>query len=245
MPKSRTVSLVGIVAAVAFVILFLLSQVQARMRLTTELARAKEALGRRETVLVPKAKIEPGTYLSADFLAQNVRERSLLAAELPPGYVTSREALLGRVTRETLYPDEPILDGRIAPAGTAPSVRAGIREGRVAFALPVSAERAVGGQVRSQDRIDVIAADESGARVLLRDVLVLGRPVDFGVAQQTQEAEPGFALPGSLPGGSGGTSSILILDLAPDEALALAQAYSRASVYVALRGAPPATNARP
>ena len=246
MLKSRFVSnLIGVGAALCFLVFFVLGQIQFRAKLGRELEHVTKALGATEEVVVAKIAVNPGTALTNEFVNHNFEIKSFFSKDLPEGkIITSLEALKGREVVETLYPNEPVLENRLSGSNTFISLRNYLAPGRVAFALPISPERAVGGQIDAKDRIDIIAAtNEQTVEVILRDVLVLGRAADFQaqgrLATQAIGSDTlGFAtsaISGNLPASSSISNNSLILDLAPQEAVTLAKALARGSVYVALK----------
>lgn len=242
MGKTRLYRIIAIVCAALFLVLVLMSRIQSTQRMNSEIEKIKAELGERQKVLAPIEDIPAGTVLTADLLKQKFEVREYLQRYLPTNVVSDSATLEGQVVLTPLFAKEPVLTTRLGRPDEASSVSFLLPQGRMAFALPTSSERAVGDEVRAGDRIDVIVAEEEmGAQVLLSDVLVMGRAGSFANAP--------IATSSSSSGGAGfsgmasnitfptdsGSGGILILELSPADCLKLVQALSVGDVYVALR----------
>jgi Flp pilus assembly protein CpaB len=113
--------------------------------------------------VVAARALDPGTALSPDAL-------DLLPADLPDPLAdrafTSADVLDGAVTLAPLEPGELVLLSQVLPAGTAPA-------GGVDLAFAVPSERALGGDLRPGEQVDLVASFPAGAtRVVARRALV-------------------------------------------------------------------------
>jgi Flp pilus assembly protein CpaB len=223
------------------VVLLLVSRVQRTLQWNRETERLRLELGQRQAVLVPKEDIPAGVALTQEIIDQKIESRDYLQQHLPANAVADASALVGKVVLAPLYAKEPILAVRLGKPEDIPSVSYTLPQGKVAFALPTSSERAVGGEIRARDHIDIIAPADQGVQVLLGNVLVLGRPSDFARAVSTvggeaDEAGAGFVgASGAIPFVAETGGNVLILELAPEDAVKLAGALNEGDVFVALR----------
>jgi pilus assembly protein CpaB len=145
-----------------------------------------------------------------------IRDADLSTAEwvgsLPRGALVSRDAVVGRGVVSDLYQGEPILDSRLAPAGSGGGLAATIRPGMRACAIRVDDVVGVAGFVLPGMRVDVLVSGSGpgvtpagGPKVktLLQNIAVLsagtniqkdngGKPVQVQVVNllvTPQEAE--------------------------------------------------------
>jgi len=114
-------------------------------------------------VVVAARTLAPGTTLDQGAL-------ELVRADLPGAIAdrsfTSVDALEGAVTLAPLEPGELVQLSQVLPAGTAPT-------SGVDLSFPIPADRALAGDLRPGERIDLVASFPAGeAAVVARDALV-------------------------------------------------------------------------
>ena len=115
---------------------------------------------------------------------------------LPKGAVTVRDALLGRGVVSQVYQGEPVLDNRLAPAGSGGGLAATIRQGMRACAVRVDDVVGVAGFVLPGMHVDVLVSGSApgpGAnagpkvKTLLQNIEVLSAGSDI---QKDNEGKP-------------------------------------------------------
>lgn len=115
---------------------------------------------------------------------------------LPKGALVSKEAIIGRGVVSQLYQGEPIMDSRLAPAGSGGGLAATIKPGMRACAIRVDDVVGVAGFVLPGMRVDVLisgngpgAASNDGPKVktLLQNIEVLSAGTNI---QKDNEGKP-------------------------------------------------------
>ena len=115
---------------------------------------------------------------------------------VPKGVVTTKDAVLGRGVVSQIYQGEPVLDNRLAPAGSGGGLAATIRQGMRACAVRVDDVVGVAGFVLPGMHVDVLVSGSapgpgasSGPRVktLLQNIEVLSAGSDI---QKDNEGKP-------------------------------------------------------
>ncbi len=140
-------------------------------------------------VVLAAQKLGPGRPLGlADFKVVQW-PRSVVPAESSG----DPEALVGRVNLTPLAAGVPILESMLAPPGTAPGLPSMIPTGYQGMAVKVDEFAGVGGFLKPDDKVDVVATfnvkrtkegnTETVTRTILRDIRVLA------VAQETTPNE--------------------------------------------------------
>jgi pilus assembly protein CpaB len=148
-------------------------------------------------VVSAAADIKLGTVLTASNLSY-----AEVAGSLPKGAILKPEAAIGRGVVADLSEGEPILESRLAPAGSGGGLAATIRQGMRACAVKVDEVIGVAGFVTPGMRVDVLisgnppgstASGDSGAQVrtLLQNIEVLSAGTSIekdaeGKPQQTR-----------------------------------------------------------
>ena len=156
-------------------------------------------------VVVAAADLPAGAALTG----ADLTVARLPAGSAPAGVVTDVPQLTGAVLAAPLRSGEPVTDVRVVGPGLWSAVPAG------QVAAPVRlADLAVATLLRAGDRVDVLAAGDSGAEVVAGGALVLAAPT---VAEDA-------------PGSSG----LLVLAVSPDAAGRLAAAAASATLTVTL-----------
>lgn len=107
---------------------------------------------------------------------------------IPKGAFTSKEAVVGRGVVSQLYQGEPIVDNRLAPAGSGGGLAATIKPGMRACAIRVDDVVGVAGFVLPGMRVDVLvsgngpgtnSADGAKVKTLLQNIEVLSAGTDI------------------------------------------------------------------
>jgi pilus assembly protein CpaB len=119
-----------------------------------------------------------------------------LVGALPKGAITKPDALVGRGVTSTLYAGEPIIESRLAPAGSGGGLAATIPPGMRACAVKVNDVVGVAGFVLPGMRVDVLisgnvpgVASTEGPKVrtLLQNIAVLSAGANI---QRDNEGKP-------------------------------------------------------
>ncbi len=142
-------------------------------------------------IIVPARDLEIGTL---------IRDADLTTAEWvgapPKGTLVSKDAVVGRGVVSQVYQGEPIVDSRLAPAGSGGGMAATIRPGMRACAVRVNDVVGVAGFVLPGMRVDVLisgngpgAAQNEGPKVktLLQNIEVLSAGTNI---QKDNEGKP-------------------------------------------------------
>jgi pilus assembly protein CpaB len=142
-------------------------------------------------ILVPARNLPIGTLIrDADLTTGK------WVGQPPKGALVTKEAAIGRGVLSDLYEGEPILDSRLAAAGSGGGLAATIRPGMRACAVRVDEVVGVAGFVRPGMHVDVLvsgvapaAAAASGPRVrtLLQNIEVLSAGTDI---QKDSDGKP-------------------------------------------------------
>jgi pilus assembly protein CpaB len=174
-------------------------------------------------VMVASRDLPEGT--SIDRLA--VESSSWPAPTIPPGAFSNVDSVVGRVTRVAIFKGEPIVPGRLAPAGTGPGLEVKITPGKRAMAVRIDDVAGLSGLIQPNSRVDVL--------VTLRDVTTGVRQVSkvfmenmrvLSVGTQIQRGNDGRPI----------NATTAALEVTPDEAERLALAMSQGSIQLVLRG---------
>ncbi len=144
-------------------------------------------------IIVPARDLQIGTI---------VKESDLSAGEwvgtrtLPKGMLVAKDAVVGRGVVSYLYQGEPIVDSRLAPAGSGGGLAATIKPGMRACAIRVDDVVGVAGFVLPGMRVDVLVsgngpgvASNDGPKVktLLQNIEVLSAGTNI---QKDNEGKP-------------------------------------------------------
>lgn len=141
-------------------------------------------------IAVAAADVEVGAKLGATAL--NMMDWP--SASIPPGAFTSVEALQGRITRTALTRGEPVLEGKLAPAGAKGGLSAVVGEGKRAMTVRVNDVIGVAGFALPGNYVDIMVntlgngaaradQDKSISKIVLERILVLA------VAQEANRDE--------------------------------------------------------
>jgi len=142
-------------------------------------------------VVAAATDIKLGTVLTAANLTT-----TQIAGTPPKGAILKPEDAIGRGVIANIYQGEPIMDSRLAPAGSGGGLAATIPDGMRACAVRVDEVVGVAGFVTPGMRVDVLAsgtppgaADQSGtqSKTILQNIEVLSAGTDI---QKDAEGKP-------------------------------------------------------
>lgn len=147
---------------------------------------------------------------------------------IPAGAFASADSVVGRVTRVPVYKGEPIVPGRLAPAGTGPGLEVKIAPGKRAMALRINDVAGISGFIQPNSRVDVMVTlqAQSGeqkqqvAKLFMENMRVLS------VGHEVQRDADGKPI----------NATTATLEVTPEEAERLAVAGSQGSIQLVLRG---------
>jgi len=149
------------------------------------------------------------------------------ATTVPPGAFSVPDSVIGRVTRVPVFKGEPIVPGRLAPAGTGPGLEVKITPGKRAMAVKINDVVGLSGLIQPNSRVDVLVTlkeegslDRQRAKLFMNDVRVLS------VGTQVERSEEGKAI----------SATTAALEVTPAEAERLAVAMNQGSIQLVLRG---------
>jgi len=142
-------------------------------------------------VVAAAADIKLGTVLTASDLTT-----TQIAGTPPKGAILKPEDAIGRGVISNIYQGEPIVDSRLAPAGSGGGLAATIPDGMRACAVKVDEVVGVAGFVTPGMRVDVLASgtppdanNQQGteSRTILQNIEVLSAGTDI---QKDSEGKP-------------------------------------------------------
>jgi pilus assembly protein CpaB len=152
-------------------------------------------------------------------------------ATVPPAAYATVDSLVGRVTRIAVFKGEPMIPGRLAPAGTGPGLQVKITPGKRAMAVKIDDVAGVSGLIQPNSRVDVLVTlrdDTNGAnnggtqiaKLFMSNmrVLAVGTVVQSGPDNRPINA------------------TTATLEVTPDEAERLAVGMREGSIALVLRG---------
>ena len=146
---------------------------------------------------------------------------------VPAGAYSSVDSVIGRVTRVPVFRGEPIVPGRLAPAGTGPGLEVKISPGKRATAISIDEVSGISGLIQPNSRVDVLvtlAAD--GGRNNRMAKLFMSNMRVLSVGTQVQRGDDGRAI----------QATTVALEVTPDEAEQLAIAQQEGKLQLVLRG---------
>ncbi len=143
-------------------------------------------------IVAASGDIKLGTVLSSSNLTTIE-----IAGTLPKGAILKPESVIGRGVMADLYQGEPILESRLAPAGSGGGLAATIRRGMRACAVKVDEVVGVAGFVTPGMRVDVVISgnppgmpnptEGPHVKTLLQNIEVLSAGTDI---QKDTEGKP-------------------------------------------------------
>jgi pilus assembly protein CpaB len=186
-------------------------------------ATAEAAPQQTVSVVIAKVELPIGSEI-------NERQLDIIewpVAYLPKGTESEPANLVGRVTRHTLSPNEPVLESALAPEGMSGGLSAVITEDKRAVSVKVDPVIGVAGFVTPGSRVDVLATLRRldlqkplpFSKVILEDVSVLA------IDQKMEEARNGDPV----------LVSVVTLEVTPDQAQKLIYSAHEGNLQLALR----------
>jgi len=141
--------------------------------------------------VVPLAVAVADIGLGEPIEANMVHMTNWPADSVPPGAFKDMKPLLGRVVRSSVAPGEPVIEAKLAPAGTKGGLSAVIAEGKRAITVRVNDVVGVAGFALPGNYVDVIvntqetnkSDQQSISKTVLEKILVLA------VAQQVSRED--------------------------------------------------------
>ncbi len=138
-------------------------------------------------VVVAAREIEAGVSLQKEYL----RLTDWPKGSLPHGVAHSEEALVGRVTRTAIAPNELVLEKSLMHKGSAGSLAAVITPGMRAITIPVNEVAGVAGFALPGNYVDVMLStkDDTGqpiSKIVLERVLVLAVDQDRSIKDESR-----------------------------------------------------------
>jgi pilus assembly protein CpaB len=147
---------------------------------------------------------------------------------LPAGAFNSVDSVVGRVTRVPVFQGEPIVPGRLAPAGTTGGLEIKIAPGKRAMSVKINDVAGISGLIQPNSRVDVLVnirddrveKETQVAKLFMENMRVLS------VGQQVTRGDDGKPI----------NATTATLEVTPDEAERLAIAMGQGSIALVLRG---------
>ena len=138
-------------------------------------------------VVVAAREIEAGVSLEKEYL----RLTDWPKGSLPQGVAHSEAALVGRVTRHVIAPNELVLEKSLMAKGSAGSLAAVITPGMRAITIPVNEVAGVAGFALPGNYVDVMLStrDDTGqpiSKIVLERVLVLAVDQDRSIKDESK-----------------------------------------------------------
>jgi pilus assembly protein CpaB len=164
---------------------------------------------------------------------EKLDRQSLAVAQWPAGTVpdsafSSLDSAVGRVARVAVFKGEPIVPGRLAPAGTGPGLEVKIAPGKRAMALKINDVAGLSGLIQPNSRVDVLVTLQGNqqqntkeqAKLFMNNMRVLS------VGTQVERGEDGKPI----------QATTATLEVTPNQAEQLAVAANQGAIQLVLRG---------
>jgi pilus assembly protein CpaB len=148
------------------------------------------------------------------------------APTVPVGAYASVDSVIGRVTRVNVFNGEPIVPGRLAPAGTGPGIELKIPPGQRAMAVSINDVAGISGLIQPNSRVDVmvtstdVSTQKQTAKLFMENMRVLS----VGTAIQRDASGKPISAPS------------VTLGVTPEQAERLAIAMNQGAIQLVLRG---------
>ena len=176
----------------------------------------------------------PVVVALADMPEGSTIDRTLVTANpwpvptIPAGAFSSPDSVVGRVTRVAVFKGEPIVPGRLAPAGTGPGLEVKITPGKRAMAVRINDVAGISGFIQPNSRVDVMVTLANQAQGQKQQVakLFMENMRVLSVGHEVQRDAQGKPI----------NATTITLEVTPDEAERLAVATSQGSIQLVLRG---------
>jgi pilus assembly protein CpaB len=150
------------------------------------------------------------------------------AGAVPDSAFSSIDSAVGRVVRVAVFKGEPIVPGRLAPAGTGPGLEVKIAPGKRAMALKINDVAGLSGLIQPNSRVDVLVTLQGNqqqntkeqAKLFMNNMRVLS------VGTQVERGEDGKPI----------QATTATLEVTPNQAEQLAVAANQGAIQLVLRG---------
>jgi pilus assembly protein CpaB len=185
-------------------------------------ARTAGAKAVMKSVVVAAKDVPEGAALDATALTL----ASWPEQTVPPGAFSRMDSAVGRVVRVNVFAGEPIVPGRLAPAGTGPGLELKIPPGQRAMAVRINDVAGISGLIQPNSRVDVLVTiQEPGtskqvAKLFMENMRVLS------VGTEIQRDASGKPI----------TATTVTLGVTPQQAERLAVAMNQGAIQLVLRG---------
>jgi pilus assembly protein CpaB len=145
---------------------------------------------------------------------------------VPAGAYSSLDSVVGRVTRVNVFSGEPIVPGRLAPAGTGPGLELKIPPGQRAMAVRINDVAGISGLIQPNSRVDVLVTigDQTTGKQVAKLFMENMRVLSVGTEIQRDAS------------GKATNATTVTLGVTPEEAERLAIAMNTGSIQLVLRG---------
>lgn len=147
-------------------------------------------------------------------------------ATVPAGAFVVPDSVVGRVTRIPVFKGEPIVPGRLAPAGTGPGLEVKITPGKRAMALKINDVAGIAGLIQPNSRVDVLVTLNDEEFQKQRAKLFMSNMRVLSVGTQVERGADGKPI----------QATVAALEVTPDESERLAVAMSQGTIQLVLRG---------
>ena len=176
------------------------------------------------SVAVPQPAVDQS---GADKAGEAVKAAATAAQDMLSGDAPV-EALVGAIVKEPILAHEPITDRKLVRSGQSGYMAVVLQPGMRAVAIPVSVETAAGGFILPGDRVDLIqsrqAQAQGGAGAISAHTVMTNVRI-LAIDQTTTVADGAQSVVGA----------VATLEVAPQDAEALAQARKEGEITLALR----------
>jgi len=150
------------------------------------------------------------------------------AGTAPESAFASIDSAVGRVVRVPVFKGEPIVPGRLAPAGTGPGLEVKIEPGKRAMALKINDVAGLSGLIQPNSRVDVLVTlpanqqqnTKEQAKLFMNNMRVLS------VGTQVERGDDGKPI----------QATTATLEVTPEQAEQLAVAVNQGTIQLVLRG---------
>lgn len=150
------------------------------------------------------------------------------AAAVPESAFANIDSAVGRVVRISVFRGEPIVPGRLAPAGTGPGLEVKIAPGMRAMAVKINDVAGLSGLIQPNSRVDVLVTLQANqqrntkeqAKLFMNNMRVLS------VGTQVERGDDGKAI----------QATTAALEVTPQQAEQLAVAVNQGTIQLVLRG---------
>lgn len=195
-------------------------------------AEAEVAAIAGEQVLVVTRDVAQGAPLTpsdlgvASFPADSVSQAYVRISAQP----SAQADYVGAVTRRPFVAGEPITAGSVIQPEGRGFMAAQLQPGFRAVAIEISPETAAGGFIQPNDHVDVLVTHTPNGASQVRTDIVLEDVRVLALGENTQPQTTGEDGPAKI------NASVAVLELAAEDARALAMATELGDVSLALRG---------